>query len=100
MVDRAVIFQQHDFFAAADRRREARSLESQAGEVGREAVKIVLAVFFERVMVAPGAFQTNAEKELTDERRRFRRIAAVAEQYRRPILKRRALGRHQLADEL
>ena len=63
-------------------------LRPSAGEVGGEAVEIVLAVFLERMMVALGTFQPDAEEQLADQRRDLVRLAAVAEQHGRPVVQR------------
>src|SRR5260370_39103788 len=56
-------FQVDDFFAAKDAELLA-PLGAEADEKGSHAVIIVLAPFFERMMVAFGASDANAEEEL------------------------------------
>jgi hypothetical protein len=73
---------------------------ADAGKVGGEAVEVVLAPFLERMVVAAGTFQPDAEEELADDRGQLRRLAAVAEEHGRAVVPGRTLRRDQLADEL
>ena len=54
------------------------------GEVGGELVELLLAPRLERVVVALGAFEPDAEEDLADDRRRFLGLSAVSPDRRRP----------------
>src|SRR5262245_51565293 len=89
-----------DFLATGDRGRNAGPFVSQAGKEGREAVEVVLPPFLERVMVALGTIQADAEEQLADQRRDLLRLATVAEHHGGPVLPGASLGGDQLAGEL
>ena len=70
------------------------------GEVGGQAVEVVLAPDLERMMMALGAFQPDAEEQLADDRRDLVGRAAIAKERGRAVAPGAPLGRDQLADEL
>src|SRR6478609_2523601 len=100
MLDRARLLRKHDLLTPADRRRKTRTLKAQPREKCREAIKIILPVFFKRMMMALRTFQANTQEKLTDQRRNFLRLTAVAKQHRGSIVPSRAPSRNQLAHKL
>ena len=91
---------QDHLFAARDRRRQSRPLMAHASKVGGETKEILLSPLLERMVMALGALQANAEKQLADHGRNLVRLAPIAEHGRRAVPPGAALSRHQLADEL
>src|SRR5262249_15710904 len=89
-----------DLLAAGDRWRHARTFAADAGEVGGETVEIILAPDLEGMMMALRRFEANAEEQLADHRRDFRRLAPVAEHGHGTVAEGAALGRDDFTDEL
>ncbi len=75
-------------------------LRSSFGEVGRKAVKIVLSPDFKRMVMALGTFESDAEKQLTDDGGEFIRSSSVAIQSDRSFAKCAALSRQQFTSKL
>ncbi len=84
-----------DFFAAGNRRGKSRSFVADMREVSGERIKVFLAPFLERMMVAFGALESDAQKQLTGQRRHLIWAATVPIQRRGAILPGTAFGRDQ-----
>src|SRR5205823_5294765 len=83
-----------DLLAAGNRGRQPGPLATDPREVGGELVELLLTPGLERVMVAFGAFEPDAQEELADHRGNLFRLAAVAEEGRRTIAEGAPPGGH------
>ncbi len=100
MGDAALGGGEDELLAAGDGRGEAGALAADAGEVGGEAVEVVLAPDLEGVVVALGAFEPDAEEELAHHGGGFLGLSAVPEHDGGAVGERAAAGGDDGAGEL
>ncbi len=96
----AALAGKHELFGTGDRWRKSGSLVTDFAEKRGEAVEVVLAPFFKRVMMTLGTFQSHTDKQLADECRGFIGRSSITVQGDRSVAKRAATCGDQFADKL
>src|SRR2546421_12589219 len=100
MLDLAAGGEPDEFGLAGDGGGDALAFVLELAEKCGELIEIFLAPLFVGMMMAAGAFETDAEKDLAEKRADFAGFAAVAEEDDRAAFGGAALGEKNFAGEL